>query len=440
MPANIPGSLKNNSAITITSKGGPRPAFNRVIRPGMNKISRPMLPGQKIADIRNRLGDMRGYPMRPKLPMQGRMLRPNLPGSLSITKIPRDVRRPGNTNNGPAKVVEAEILDSDDEDVSETSEKKEADKTKDNKSKEEDSPKEANKAKTEKGEDEKVTEIPKNQDAEKVRTPEKEVTNVEETKPIVLTTDEKIPTEEALETKQSESTTKTEETPPSSQTSLSNEPMNLTSRTSSKINLLKNYRHQRPINRPPTESSLSQLERTASSLNKEGLPDFRKNLDDITQSYSPGSEEKSSSSRKKKSPNKIDVADSQNERQTNSMSHSVSSLLSNTQKPRMDHGMQSPAAQSRLPNPNLPMPQDPHLPYNMAKPQPLPNAGHSGMMPPAGGNDGESVGNAVMSGPPNVMSPNAMPVPGQPYAGNPPPEGAYGQYPGMSSEFDFPRA
>ncbi|XP_023947915.1 uncharacterized protein LOC112052903 [Bicyclus anynana] len=432
--ANIPGSLKNNSAITITSKSGPRPAFNRVIRPGMNKMSRPLLPGQKIADIRNRLGDMRSYAMRPKLPM-GRMLRPNLPGSLSITKIPREVKKPVNIRNGPStNVEETEILDSDDEvDSSKAKEIKGTDSKKDSKNEEDNSVEET------KVQDQ-VPEPPKNE-SDKVRTPEKEVPNVEDTKPIVLETDEKLPSEEVLENKPTESTSKTPETVPSSQASLSNEPMNLVSRTSSKINLLKNYRHQRPMTRPPNESSLSQLERTAISLNKEGLPDFRKNLDDITQSYSPGTEEKSGS-RKKKSPNKVDVSD-QSEK-TNSMSHSVSSLLSNTQKPRMEHGLNS-MPQNRLPSPgNLPMSQDPHsLPYNMGKPQ-LPNVGHSGMMASGApvASDGDNIGNSAVSGqhPPNVMSPN-LPVPGQPYPGNPPPEGPYGQYPGYGMGYGaYPNA
>ncbi|XP_045764210.1 uncharacterized protein LOC123866602 isoform X2 [Maniola jurtina] len=445
-PANIPGSLKNNSAITITSKVGPRPVFSRTIRPGMNKISRPLLPGQKIADIRNRLGEMRAYnSMRPKLPMShGRMLRPNLPGSLSITKIPKEVKRPGNANGPSAKVEEeTEILDSDDEiddskQVKKKEGKREADKTNFDDRKDDNTNKETNDAKNDKTVNENVNEQAKNEleEAENTKTSEKEESNIENTKPMILTTDEKLPSEEALEIKPSESTSKNDETPASSQASLSNEPMNLVSRTSSKINLLKNYRHQRPISRPPTESSLSQLERTAISLNKESLPDFRKNLDDITQSYSPGSEEKTSS-RKKKSPNKVDVSDSQNEKQTNSMSHSVSSLLSNTQKPRIEHGMQNSAPQSRLPNVgNLPpMPHDPQsIPYNMAKPQPLPNVAHSAIMaggPPLG-SEGENVGNTAISGPqpPTAMSPNPLPVPGQPYAGNPPPEGPYGQYPG----------
>ncbi|XP_039748598.1 uncharacterized protein LOC120625599 isoform X2 [Pararge aegeria] len=450
-PANIPGSLKNNSAITITSKAGPRPAYSRVIRPGMNKISRPMLPGQRIADIRNRLGDMRSYAMRPKLPMQGRMLRPNLPGSLSITKIPRDIKRPDNIVNGPPVTVneETEILDSDEEiDSSKETRNKIADRTKEYVKGEEENAFTENKDLIDKDAEEKVTEEPKNA-TDNIKTPETVVSNIEDTKSMVLTTDEKFPSEEALEIKPLESTSKIVETPPSSQASLSNEPMNLVSRTSSKINLLKNYRHQRPVSRPPNESSLSQLERTAITLNKEGLPDFRKNLDDITQSYSPGSEERSSS-RKKKSPNKVDVADSQNEKQANSMSHSVSSLLSNTQKPRMEHVMPNSVPQSRIPNPGSlpPMAQDPHsLPYNMAKPQPLPSVGHSGMIPGVPpvpvGNEGESIGNSAISGPhpPTVMSPNPIPVPGQPYAGNPPPDGAYGQYPGYGMGYGaYPNA
>ncbi|XP_026486277.2 uncharacterized protein LOC113393543 [Vanessa tameamea] len=433
-PVNIPGSLKNNSAITITSKTGPRPGYHRVIRPSFNKITRPALSGQKISDIRNRLGELRSYSaMRGKLSMSPtRMLRPNLPGSLSITKIPKEVKRPTTGNNSPVTANvddEPHVLDSDDEEDT-------------NKEENSQSPKGS-------AEDKSLDESKSLSENDNNKSVEKENSNNEYREPIVLTTDEKLPSEEALEDK-SQSENDSTETPMNLQTKLNDDtPMNLVSRSSSKINLLKNYRHQRPVHRTPNESSLSQLERTATALNKEGLPDFRKNLDDITQSYSPGSEEKSSSSRKKRSPSKVDVTDSQNERQTN-MSHSVSSLLgpSNLTKPRMgDHPIQNsipqipqiPQQLNRLPNTGniAGIPQDPHsLAYNLGtKHQPLPtNIGHSGLIP----NASPSVCNEPPAGPlrsgtevPTAMPANVMPTSSQSYpTGNPPPEAPYGQYPG----------
>nr|XP_032510845.1 helicase ARIP4 [Danaus plexippus plexippus] len=409
-PANIPGSLKNNSAITITSKTGPRP-YQRVIRPSMNKIARPMLPGQKIVDIRSRLGEMRSYSaMRAKFPMSPRMLRPTLPKSLSITKISKDGKRLTNNHN-PKKNVEGEtqVLDSDDEEDlrKETKPSKETNPKEDVR---ENKQPEASKSNT--GEDKNS-----NKSHETDEPPA-------ETEPIILTTDEKIPSEEVLENRVRESDP---DPPPASQNQQREDaPMNLVSKKdSSKISQLKNYRHQRICNRPPTESSLSQLEKTASSLNKEGLPDFRRNLDDITQSYSPGVEDKVSTSRKKKSPSKVDI-ESQIERQPNpSMTHSVSSLLGSNPKPRMSspiHGMPS-SMPSRHTSGMPAIPQE-HIPYNVPS-----KISHGGMLPT----------NSVAPEVPLIGSPQVPTMPsGMPtsqYVGNPPPETAYPQYPGYGMSY-----
>lgn len=424
-PVNIPGSLKNNSAITITSKTGPRPGYHRIIRPSLNKVTRPSIQGQKISDIRNRLGELRSYsPVRGKLPVSpARMLKPNLPGSLSITKIPKEVKRPHSDTNAPVvsnTTDEPQVLDSDDEEEK-------------NKERCSPSPKESTDVK---GSDT-INTMPEKDKSKG----QKEASSNETIEPIVLTTDEKLPTEEALENKSSES--ENIDTPINLQTKQSDDtPMNLVSRSSSKINLLKNYRHQRPMNRPQNESSLSQLERTTTALNKEGLPDFRKNLDDITQSYSPGTEERSSTSRKKRSPNKIDISDSQNDRHAN-MSHSVSSLLgtvsSNVSKPTVgDHSLTNSvphaSQQSRLPSTSniSGMPQDPHsLAYNLGtKHQALPtNIGLIPTVSPSLCNDPSSRSG---SEPQIAMPTNSMPPSSQPYpTGNPPPDGPYGQYPGI---------
>ncbi|XP_063361349.1 uncharacterized protein LOC134650318 [Cydia amplana] len=349
-PGSIPGSLKNNSAITITSKSGPRPGFQRVItRPaiiGHNKITRPLLPGQKIADIRNRL-EMRSYgTVRHRLPPHpGRIIRPNLPGSLSITKIRRDAKRSDNENsdsNPPTKIDsddDTQILDSDDE---ETEKAKKADNE------------QKSKTLAENSEDSKSSTSSENQ---------KKSANTQEklAEPIVLTTDEKLPSEEALEVKNSD--TSDSHLSDDSRTRVDNSQTPPMDNVERKINLLKNYRHQRPGSRPQTESSLSILERTASVLNKEGMPDFRRNLDDITQSYSPGSDEKpGTKSKKKKSPNK----EGESQSQFNSgMSHSVSSLLGSPGVKRSDHSAApAPADGGMAPAvPPLPDAKPPHQPY-----------------------------------------------------------------------------
>ncbi|CAK1553583.1 unnamed protein product [Leptosia nina] len=371
--AHIPGSLKNNSAITITSKSGPR--FQRVqTRPSMMgpKMGRSMLPGQKIAEIRNRLGEMRSYGARPKLPTPNmRMLRPSLPGSLSITKVPK---KPDERHR--AFEEETQVLDSDDEDLREkTNGSPSSDRIvndKDDKNENKD------------------TSDSSSKDATSFQDKESKVNT-----PIVLTTDEKLPSEEALETR---SDRNGPEVAALSQSNVKDEgPMNLANRGERKINLLKNYRHQRPISRPQPESSLSQLEKTATTLNKEGVPDFRKNLDDITQSYSPSVEEKTSG-RKKRSPQKIETQERPN------MSHSVSSMLGTTQKQdssnQIAHGVQEA--------------------YNLSKSQAMPlNMTHSGLM------TGGTTTSKEPIDPPPPMLPNDPVF----ASGSTPPEG-YGQYPG----------
>ncbi|CAH2107450.1 unnamed protein product [Euphydryas editha] len=433
-PVNIPGSLKNNSAITITSKTAPRPGYHRVIRPSFNKI-RPSIQGQKISDIRNRLGELRSYStVRGKLPMSPtRMLRPNLPGSLSITKIPKEIKRPTSDNNAPVvanTTDEPQVLDSDEEEEN-------------NKEHSSLSPTES--ADWKGSDDSKIM-------SERDNKSEKETSNNESTEPLVLTTDEKLPSEEVLENKSSES--ESMDTPMNLQTKQNDDtPMNLVNRSSSKINLLKNYRHQRPINRPQNESSLSQLERTTTALNKEGLPDFRKNLDDITQSYSPGSEEKSSSSRKKRSPNKVDVSDSQNDRHTN-MSHSVSSLLGTINVPKSrvsDHSLPNSvphaSQHSRLSSSSniSGIPQDSHsLAYNLGtKHQSLPtNIGHSGLIPTGSPSVCNEPSSRSGSDPQIPIPVNAMPPSTQQYpTANPPPDVPYGQYPGYGMGYGaYPNA
>ncbi|XP_059062187.1 uncharacterized protein LOC131855000 [Achroia grisella] len=436
---NIPGSLKNNSAITITSKTASRPGYQRVLaRPsmaGQNKLARPLLPGQKIADIRNRLGELRGYSgMRPRTPIQhGRIMRPNL-GSVSITKIPKDTKKLDNDNieNNTSNKMnigsedDTQVLDSDDE----VSHKNKAESSSTNNFKNNDST-------IEHSEDSKssdATEKPKSEFESKGLNS------------IVLTTDEKLPSEENLENKTGDRSM--DMTMAAREKLEQFESMNPAEPAERKTNLLKNYRHQRLSTRPQTESSLSQLERTASVLNKEGLPDFRRNLDDITQSYSPSTDEKpSSKSKKKKSPNKAEVSAESpiNERQlpsNSTMSHSVSNLLSSgttSQKSRKNELNTAPIApvenavlnsQPRLMN-RPPMPSGPHdlsmsgmsHPHVLTSPgkpqliQPLPNVVHNSM---------DVTTNSTSPNiphPPSPMTPQAYPPT------NPPPEGHYGQYP-----------
>ncbi|KPI97951.1 Helicase ARIP4 [Papilio xuthus] len=466
---NIPGSLKNNSAITITSKTGVRPGMQRVMsRPsmlGQNKM-RPVLPGQKIAEIRSRLGDMKSYTaMRPKIPMNhARLLRPNLPGSVSITRIPKQIKKPTNIASNESKKMDLEsdddpqVLDSDEEEDS-PNDKKEREASEQTNKKEEPESKENN------------TELQKSdapQEAEKDTTERDQKNN--DSEPMVLTTDEKLPPEDALENKSINETLTEMSDAPSNQMNLSHNEMHEQTPIEKKINLLKNYRHQRPFGRPQTESSLTQLERTASTLNNEGVPDFRRNLDDITQSYSPITDEKTNNkSRKKKSPTKIEITPEPRNIETpvnierppipsSNMSHSVSSLLgTSTQKPRVDPMLSNHLPKPRMsdsiaqnlslsgPRPNpLGMSHDnqisPLRDYTMG--QSLDHSKHMGMGPALG-----NIG--LMGGPPVTPNIDVRKVPGSlgdplsspmptgalkpvhPYpTPNPPPEVSYGQYPG----------
>ncbi|VVC92839.1 unnamed protein product [Leptidea sinapis] len=408
--ANIPGSLKNNSAITITSKGGQRYMRGMGRQVMGQKITRPMLPGQKIAEIRNRLGEMRSYGgIRTKLPTpQMRMLRPNLPGSLSITRISKDSdKAKSNAIKSRAFNAETEVLDSDDDDRSTQNTET---KTIENKVKESED--------TEIVENDNHSENTVNASTEKQTSDNHEKENHDRV-PIVLTTDEKLPSEEVLERKPSERVE-----PSVADVKRDDVPVNLAGRGSSKINLLKNYRHQRPMSRPQGESSLSQLERTASVLNTDGVPDFRKNLDDITQSYSP-SEEKSSGTRKKRSPQKLNV-ESQ-ERPLN-MSHSVSNLLGeSSQKPRSEMPQGISSLHNQRPTQSLVsgLPQEVPGYLNKSPVTPI-NITHSGLMTGGTTTSNSEIANDSLQ--PKVP-PGALPTQSYP-SGSTPPEGPYGQYPG----------
>ncbi|XP_050670450.1 uncharacterized protein LOC126969164 isoform X2 [Leptidea sinapis] len=408
--ANIPGSLKNNSAITITSKGGQRYMRGMGRQVMGQKITRPMLPGQKIAEIRNRLGEMRSYGgIRTKLPTpQMRMLRPNLPGSLSITRISKDSdKAKSNAIKGRAFNAETEVLDSDDDDRSTQNTET---KTIENKVKESEN--------TEIVENDNHSENTVNASTEKQTSDNHEKENHDRV-PIVLTTDEKLPSEEVLERKPSERVE-----PSVADVKRDDVPVNLAGRGSSKINLLKNYRHQRPMSRPQGESSLSQLERTASVLNTDGVPDFRKNLDDITQSYSP-SEEKSSGTRKKRSPQKLNV-ESQ-ERPLN-MSHSVSNLLGeSSQKPRSEMPQGISSLHNQRPTQSLVsgLPQEVPGYLNKSPVTPI-NITHSGLMTGGTTTSNSEIANDSLQA---KVPPGALPTQSYP-SGSTPPEGPYGQYPG----------
>ncbi|KAM3962874.1 uncharacterized protein ACR2FA_002969 [Aphomia sociella] len=439
---NIPGSLKNNSAITITSKTGPRPGYQRVLaRPsiiGQHKIARPMIPGQKIADIRNRLGELRAYSgMRPRTPVQhGRILRPSLPGSVSITKITKDIKKSdseASDNNTPNRMDagsedDTQVLDSDDDEMHRQNKREESSNIK------------------LKNSNNRIEHSEDSKSSDGIERP-KSVFDSKQSESIVLTTDEKLPSEDNFETKPADrsldlmmaSREKAEQL----------ESANAADRVEKKINLLKNYRHQRLGSRPQTESSLSQLERTASVLNKEGMPDFRRNLDDITQSYSPSNEEKpSSKSKKKKSPNKPEVtAEPQNnERQlptNSSMSHSVSNLLSTgttslkTRKNEQNTVPVAPVDAAPSSQPRLTSrPPVAGLPHDMSlggMPVPHAHLGQSLRPNPAKSQTAGIVhpGVDVSKNPtsPSVPhSPSQMPPQAYPST-NLPPEGTYGQYP-----------
>lgn len=418
---------------------------------------RPMLPGQKISEIRNRLGEMRSYSsMRPRIHgPPGKLLRPNLPGSVSITKITKKTEDKNNAKRMDLEDDEPQVLDSDDED--------------------------AGRNKSSNGQPNSIENYKDDSNSQETKSSmssdiSKKINKLSlESAALVLTTDEKLPSEEALDYKNNEvnssevlfrkrnesqasssdnptarhpcdndimSRLQTNEQDPGLRKQfVDNDPVQ---QAEKKINLLKNYRHQRPGARPPTESSLSQLERTTIALNKEGLPDFRKNLDDITQSYSPGPDEKpGTKSKKKKSPNKAETSESQNAMNQNDrpapnpiMTHSVSSLLGSGSKmidkssshnttPAAPVG-QSPAHRTM----NTGMPHDlsamshPQGHMGLSKPQPM--VPHMmGTVPPA-----PEIGKPLAPSASNAVPMNPM-APGPSYpAANPSLEAGYGQYTG----------
>lgn len=417
---------------------------------------RPMLPGQKISEIRNRLGEMRSYSsMRPRIHgPQGKLLRPNLPGSVSITKITKKTEEKNNTKKMDLEDDEPQVLDSDDEDVSKNKSSNGQPNSIENER--DDSNSQETKSSTSTDISKKVNKLSLESDA------------------LVLTTDEKLPSEEALDNKNNEANSsevlsrmrnesqasnsdnsterhpcdndimsrmQTSEQDPGLRKQLfDNDPVQ---QAEKKINLLKNYRHQRPGARLPTESSLSRLERTTIALNKEGLPDFRKNLDDITQSYSPGPDEKpGAKSKKKKSPNKAETSESQNAMNQNDrpapspiMTHSVSSLLGSGSK-MIDKSPQNtasvaPVGQSPVHRTmNTGIPHDlsamSHLQGHMSLSKPQPMVPHMmGTISPV-----PEMGKPVASSASNAISVNPM-APGPAYpAANPSLEAGYGQYTG----------
>lgn len=263
-------------------------------------MSRPLIPGQKISDIRNRLGELRSYSaMRPKSPLQNRLLRPSLPGSVSITKIPRDPKKSDTDGNESSSASTTKLETNSEEDTQVLDSDEEDDKK-------QQKPKPSNVLELDASKTD-TPEPPNTAEAENPPSTGMDKESKSEPEPLVLTTDEKLPSEDALENKPTEDKFMEQ----SSILDMNRFDLSESSRSAEaverKINPLKNYRHQRPSGRVSLESSLSQLERTASVLNKEGMPDFRKNLDDITQSYSPTGEERPGTKpRKRRSPTKPD--------------------------------------------------------------------------------------------------------------------------------------
>lgn len=411
-----------------------------------NKM-RPLMT-QKIAEMRNRLGFNN---MRARSPMQGRMLRPALPGSVSITKIPRDIKK---FTNEPKMKMEldseedTQVLDSDDEDTSKQNNSSEAKTSAASSSNET----EATDDKTKKPHDEDKEK--KADESEKLNENDINTESKNEPRePIVLTTDEKLPSEEAFESRSSEERSidysRSFDATQSDNANVSRPG----DRIERKINLLKNYRHHRTANRPP-ESSLSQLERTASFLNKEGMPDLRKNLDDITQSYSPTNEEKTTKSKKKKSPNKVEPSESQvtEAPRQPTMSHSVSSLLgpcSGHQKmrpaentapvapvenpglSRINRGMTHEAAVMAPTHAHLGLPTKPQA--GAAPPAGPLNMSHGGLLaagaPSPVGLDMSKSALPAAALPSSAIPPTPLAATGQAYPAAAPPEAHYGQYP-----------
>lgn len=391
-----------------------------IARPGVMGANRmrPIMQGQKVQQ-QKRIAEFKPISaMRARPPMYGRGIR-SLQGSLSITKIPNKTPKKSSRIDSDE---DTQVLDSEDE---------------------------SNKVQDKSSTPPNETNISENRTTNPSDSTETENSN-DSTKPnknesLVLTTDEKLPTEEALEIKSVEENSI--DFSRSSDTSLEPPTENVNSlqsgdRIEKKINLLKNYRHQRPGNRPPTESSLSQLERTASVLTKESMPDFRRNLDDITQSYSPTNEEKNVKSKKKKSPNKMEGSESQDKP---SMSHSVSSMLGpsgSTRKSEMPQNLApvAPIEHSVHHRSPLGMPHEPPMVIPPALVQPSPpthmalNMSHgtlltAGSPTPAGEVKAPHVGMPIPHPhPSSAVLPHSVAPPTQPYGPNPPPEG-YGQYP-----------
>lgn len=417
LPVNLPGSLKNNSAITITPKPGVRPNLNRVLNrqtvTGQNKVSR-LMPGQSfkprpVVDPKSLLS------MKSRLTPQGRVIRPNLnlTSSVSITKVVKKPNEESNDSTGSKTEASGEdthVLDSEDEVEAKS-------QVNDNESNQTSIECKDNVQSVQHNNVNNLTEDSKSSNDAKL------YSNVEN---ITLTTDETLPSEAAFEEKIVQEEKQTSFTQPERP------------EKTSKISLLKNYRHQRQSSRPPIESSLSQLERTASVLNTEGMPDFRKNLDDITQSYSPGTDDRTASkSKKKKSPIKPDMPLSieNSERSAgSSMTHSVSNLLGNATSPKPpsrignDLNIQNtlnsnPIMQPRYQSPptmapHHPLPQSPHLGY--------PNKSYPGIMPEHPAMSKSPLAPSLPSG----LSLDS--VPGPVPSGYPPPmaDNPYRQYPG----------
>lgn len=372
----------------------------------------------------------------------------SLQGSLSITKIPKAPRKPDNGDSSSKIDVNSDddthVLDSEDENDKAIVEVLSRGPGNQNCTSE-DKPKSNDSTERENSNDSQKQD---SNDSQKQNSNDSENQN-RRNEPLVLTTDEKLPSEEAFERKSveevtSDASTTSREPERSRDTSLEppTENANLQpgDRIEKKINLLKNYRHQRPGNRPPTESSLSQLERTASVLNKEGMPDFRRNLDDITQSYSPTNEEKSVKSKKKKSPTKSD-SESQ-DKIIPSMSHSVSSMLGPSGSGRKDMA-QNMAPVAPIENSGLLRSRVSHeppigiLPTTQSVPQShlSLNMSHGTLLTAGSPTPAVSEIKAPVPSmpiphphPSSAVPPHPMVAPSQGYPANLPPEG-YGQYP-----------
>lgn len=422
-------------------------------RPGIGQIKgRPVHPGQNFRP-RPITSDSRNFPIRSKPQLQqGRLIQPNL-GSVSITKVPLNANKVQNVNS--PKINRIHSIESDDDtQILDSEEECNTGNVAENKSSTnaEQAPKETMDNSSNNSKDTAIVDDSKAKvdDRENVSNTKQ---NSEQSENLTLTTEEKLPAESTLDDRNHQE----------SQLPLQDVKHDLQEK-SSKISLLKNYRHQRPTNRPPVESSLSQLEKTACSFTKESLPDFRRNLDDITQSYSPvGTDDRGTSKfKKKKSPSKPEpAADIRSTDRVPSvvMSHSVSSLLapnttiqkqsirmgnepvtpSVTPIPPMASGLQSrysPQNPSQVSHPSTsPMLQHhSHLntiPQGSPLVQPNKTLGHP-MIPAMADNPILSKPTPITSTlpPPSAVLPPEV-LPGHPVYGNPATENPYSQYPGI---------